>query len=140
MRRRCRLIASDRARLAGVGGTGTLGQKAGVSEPFGNEVESDAVDGQAGHEAEGSSVLQFLLMHGDEKEVVAVENEAGEVITGQVGGPGRETEGSFTARAEFAFDWDSAEKGLHLVVEFDAFHFEGGGAFAVGDGVQRGLV
>ena len=73
LRGRCRLIASDRARLAGVRGAAcTLGQKAGVSEPFGNEVQSGAVDGQAGYEAEGSSVLQFLLVHGDEKEVVAV--------------------------------------------------------------------
>ena len=62
------------------------------------------------------------------------------MITGQVGGPGREAKGSFAARAEPAFDWDSAEKGLHLVVEFDAFHFDGGGALAVGDRVQRGLV
>ena len=111
-----------------------------MSEPFGNEVQSDAVDGEAGHEAEGSSVLQFLLMHGDEKEVAAVEDEAGEVIAGKVSGPGREAKGSFAVRAELACDWNSTEKGLHLVMEFDAFHFEGGGVLAVGDGVERGMV
>jgi len=115
------------------------GNKLATPRPSATVLSAGAVNRQTGNQTEGSSILQFLLMDSDEEQVVAIENQPGEVFPGQLGRPGRQTKRSFAACSNIACDRHSIQKGLHLAVQSGPRHFQCDRAFGLRDNLRKRL-
>ena len=63
-----------------------------ASKPLRDHVHQRGVDRKAGDDGEQAAALDVALIDGDEEEVLAVEDQAADLIAVQIGGPGWKTE------------------------------------------------
>ncbi len=85
--------------------------------------------------AEDLSAIPPLLMDGDEEEVSVVEDEAGELSPGKLGGPGWEAEWGLAMLSECRGERDTIEEGLGVAVKQSTGLVE----FAIGFDAHNGF-